>query len=208
VTYAGRVPTVSPEELVPAWPELEAIRALPPGKALLAPGVTDVGFADELAAKGTPVPTELRQLLAATDGLVLRNVETDEVVLRFASAQTLAAGERDGRQVLVIASWWLRPFGHARETIELWLEDGLLTGGYERRHATEPLQRVRFGTRPFDVRAMLRFGLDRAQARAASAEERERGIVDALLAERSWGWYLADDAQRAALIRTSAAAGR
>jgi hypothetical protein len=195
-------PTVTPEELVPAWPELEAIRALPPGKALLAPGITQLGFVAELEARGAPVPPELLQLLAATDGLVLRNVETDEVVLRFQSSQTLAAGERDGRRVLVIASWWLRPFGHARETIELWLEDGLLTGAYERRHPTQPPHRLRFGARPFDLRAMLRFGLDRALATAASAEERERGVVDSLLAERSWGWYLADDAERAALLRS------
>lgn len=192
--------TVTPEELIPDWPELDAIRALPAGKALLAPGVTQLGFADELEARGAAVPTELLRLLAATDGLVLRNLETDEVVLRFESSQTLAAAERDGRAALVLASWWLRPFGHARETIELWVEDGMLTGAYERQHPSQPGERVRFGARPLDVRAMLRFGLDRVAARGESAQERELGIVDALLAERSWGWYLADDDERVALM--------
>ena len=184
----------------PTWPELEAIRALPSGIALLAPGITTAGFADALDARGTPVPAELLALLAATDGLVLRNRETDEVVLRFESSQTLAAAERDGRQVLLLASWWLRPFGHARETLELWFDDGLLSGAYERRHPSQPVTWVRFGARPFDVRAMLRFGLGRVEAQSEGEQDRELGVVSSLLAERSWGWYLADDDERVAIM--------
>ena len=184
----------------PSWPELAAIRALPDGDALLAPGITDVGFAAELAAGGAPVPAELLELLAATDGLVLRNSETSEVVFRLESAQTMKAADRDDHPVLALASWWLRPFGHALESIQLWLEDGALTGAYERRHPGQPLHHLRFGTRSFDVRAMLGFALARSQARAETERERELGIVDALLAELSWGWYLADDDHRFELV--------
>lgn len=184
----------------PRWPELAAIHALPDGVALLAPGITDVGFAHELAAAGAPVPRELLELLAATDGLVLRNAETSEVVFRLESAQTMKAADRDGYPVLAMASWWLRPFGHALESIQLWHEDGALTGAYERRHPNQPLHVLRFGTRPLDVRAMLRFALARSQARAETDRERDLGIVDALLAELSWGWYLADDVERFELV--------
>lgn len=178
------------------WPELAALRALPPGVALFAPGVTDPAFADALAARDAPVPAELRALYRATDGVVLRNRQTDEVVFRLVPADAIAVGLRDDHPVLLIGSWWLRPFGYARESIELWLDGSALTGAYERRHPGQPHHQLRFGARPFDVRAMLRFALSRVEAEAETEREREAGIVDALYAERSWGWYLAGDEER------------
>ncbi|HVV85202.1 MAG TPA: hypothetical protein VHE35_19205 [Kofleriaceae bacterium] len=189
----------------PRWPELDALRALPDGVALFAPGITDTAFASALAEAGAPVPAALLELLAATDGLVVRNVETTEVVFRLETAAAMKVVERDGGPVLAIASWWLRPLGHELETIHLWLDGGALSGGYELRRAGQPAHLQRFGTRPFDVRDLLRFALARSQARAETAHERDHGIVDALLAERSWGWYLAGDVERFELL---VAAGR
>jgi hypothetical protein len=191
---------------VPDWPELAALRALPPGDALLAPGITQVDFARELAARGAPVPAELLELLAATDGLVLRNCETGEVVFRLETAQGLAVAERDGRPVLAIGSWWIRPFGHSRESIQLWLDGDLLTGAFERAHPGEAPQQARFGARPLDVREVLRFALAKVEARAGTEHERELGIVGALEGELSWEWYLADDGERSRMLADAPAA--
>lgn len=189
----------------PAWPELAALRALPPDQAQLAPGITHAGFAVELADRGAPVPDELLALYAAIDGLVLRNPQADEVVFRLVPASELALVERDGRVALRIAAWDDRAIGHARASTELWLEDGALTGAFERRHPGQPLARVRFATRPLDVRAMLRFAVARVEAQATDPRERDLGVVAALHAERGWPWYLADDDGRFELLH---AAGR
>ena len=194
-----------PPPAAATWPELDTLRALGPDLALFEPGIRDAGFAHALAAAGAPVPDDWLALLAATDGLVLRNRETGAVVLRVTGAGGLTVVERDGRPALLVGSWWLRPFGYARESIELWIADGMLAGAYERSHPHEPLQRQPFGARPLDVRAMLRFGLARIDARADSEQDREAGLVAALYAERSWGWYLASDDDRHARL---VAAGR
>ncbi len=189
----------------PAWPELTALRALPPDQAQLAPGITHAGFAAELAERGAPLPADLLALYAATDGLALRHPATDEVVFRLVPASELAVVERDARATLRIAAWDDRAIGHARASTELWLEDGALTGAFERRHPGQPLARVRFATRPLDVRAMLRFAVARVEAQATDPRERDLGVVAALHAERGWPWYLADDDDRFELLR---AAGR
>ena len=131
--------------------------------------------------------------------------QADEVVFRLVPASELALVERDGRVALRIAAWDDRAIGHARASTELWLEDGALTGASERRHPGQPLARVRFATRPLDVRAMLRFALLRVEAEATDPRERDLGVVVALHAERAWPWYLADDDDRFELLR---AAGR
>ena len=187
----------------PAWPELTALRALPPELAQLAPGITHAGFAAELADRGAPLPDDLLALYAATDGLALHHPATDEVVCRLLPASELAVVERDGRATLRIAAWDDRAIGHGRASTELWLEDGALTGAFERCHPGQPLARVRFATRPLDVRAMLRFALLRVEAPATDPRERDLGVVVALHAERGWPWYLADDDDRFELLRAA-----
>ena len=185
----------------PTWPELAALRALPPAQARLAPGITHAGFAVELADRGAPVPGELMALYAATDGLELRNPTTDEVVFALAPARELAVTVRDGQPVLRLGGWDADATGHARVETELWLAGGALTGALTRRHPTRPPEQLRFAARLLDVRAVLRFALSRVAARRAHATEDDLGIVAALHVEQSWPWYFASDDDRFELLR-------
>jgi hypothetical protein len=147
-----------PPPPAPDWPELFALRRAalesPPSCRLGAPAA-HVAFAHELERRGLPLPDELLALYAFADGfeLTARAAPGLPVLALVASASIdeLDAGEEQPPRALLFQG------GDAEQLCVYRDGDGRWQLLFE--YDYEPVAR-----RPLDVRALLRFGLERMAA--------------------------------------------
>lgn len=150
---AARYPAPSPG----AWPELAELRAIAaqhPRVCTLAAPVHDASFAADLAAEGLPLPDELVALYAACDGFDLTCMEAvDLPVFSLLSSRSIDITEADElpRRPVVFQGGDAIQFSVVRDDVQQWW----LVHEYE----YEAIAKV-----PFDLRALLQYGLRRVHA--------------------------------------------